>query len=368
MFGLNPWGFTSVLTAVVSCLFIIFLWKTATPSPVTRRFIVLLVIENLTLLTSSGGIELLFFEDLPLRTENLSGVLHHLGDVLILTLYPLFVAHALPLKGLKRLTTFTGRFTIYAVGFSCFALVLLDYLGIVELGFEPDLPIYLLMFAMFVTIFIISIVGVRTAKTKLAREKAIAFVCAFGIRDLIWATVYFVAFTGLIEKAPMFFTQLYVLATLIYIPIMAYGILKVQMLDIEIRLKKTIKNTFLAGAFVAFYYLISEGVNNLLSNSLGDLIGFVVSALLTLFLSPLHKWAEGFATRLADPDIDNADYAETRSLQVYSASIEDSLAYGEISKGQLVLLDRLRDSLGIPEATAIKLEQKLNFDRLAVAG
>ena len=292
--------------------------------------------------------------------------LHHLGDVLMLTLYPLFVAYALPLKILKPLTTLTGRIAIYAVGSTGYAALLLIHFGIIETDIEPDAPLYLLMVIMFVLIMIVSVIGVRTAKTKLAKEKAIAFVCAFGVRDLAWAAVYFAAFTGFIQKAEMFFTQMYVFGTLIYIPIMAYGILKVQMLDIEIRLKSTIKNTTLAAAFIAFFYLFSEGANTLISDQLGGVVGFVASALLTIFLTPLHSWADRFSSKLADPDIDKADYAESRSLQIYSASVEETLAYGEVSGGQIALLDRLKDSLGISDDEATKLEMNLDFNRLAI--
>jgi hypothetical protein len=366
LFGLNLWGFTSILTAIVSCLFAFFLWKMASPSQVTKRFTVLLLIENVAVLTSSGGIDLLLGKDVFSETTNNMSLLHNLADVLMLTLYPLFVAYALPIKTLKPLTTVTGRIVIYSVGFIAYASLLLLEFGPIDSNIDPGLPIYILMVIMFLLIIGFSVIGVTTANTKLAKEKALAFVFAFGIRDFAWATVFLAAATGWIKSNEMFFTQLYVIGTLIYIPIMTYGILKVQMLDIEIRLKTTIKNTALAGIFVGLFYVISEGSNELLSNQLGGLIGFAASALLTLFLTPLHRWAERFSSKLVDADIDDADYADSRSLQIYSASVEETMAYGDINKGQMVLLDRLKETLKIPEEVAIKLELDLNFDRLAV--
>ena len=41
VFELNPWGFTSLLTAVVSVLFVYFLWRIVSPSPLIKRFTVL---------------------------------------------------------------------------------------------------------------------------------------------------------------------------------------------------------------------------------------------------------------------------------------------------------------------------------------
>ena len=89
---LNPWGFTSIAAAMVSLIFAYFLWKTAIPTPVTRRFIVLLLIEIVTVLTSGGGIPLLVNYNTSLETTMVIELIHHLGDFLMLVLYPIFVA------------------------------------------------------------------------------------------------------------------------------------------------------------------------------------------------------------------------------------------------------------------------------------
>ncbi|MGA9573208.1 MAG: hypothetical protein WBS20_04585 [Lysobacterales bacterium] len=49
------------------------------------------------------------------------------------------------------------------------------------------------------------------------------------------SSVYFAAATGWIEGGATVFDQIHVGSTLLYISIVAYGILKVQLLDIEIR-------------------------------------------------------------------------------------------------------------------------------------
>ena len=98
------------------------------------------------------------------------------------------------------------------------------------------------------------------------------------------------------------------------------------------------------------------------------LIGFAASALLTVFLTPLHHWAERFSSKLVSADTDDADYPASRSLQIYSAAVEEALAYGEISKGHIGLLDRLKDSLQVSQDNATRLELELGFNRVAVAG
>ncbi len=363
---LNPWGFTSVAAAIVSLLFAYFLWRTAAPTPVTRRFIVLLLIETVTVLTSFPGLPLLLNFNPSQDTGSVFETIHYVGDFLMLILYPIFVAYALPIKFLKPLTTLAGRYTLYTIGLVSLVLFMLVHFMIIESDIELDMLLYPAMVIMFVVIFVISLAGVKLAKTKLGKEKALAFVCAFGFRDLAWATVYLAATTGLVEKVPMLIYQLYVGPTLIYIPIMAYGILKLQMLDIEIRLKSTVKNSVLAGIFVALFYLISEGANTILSDQLGGLIGFAASALLTLFLTPLHRWADHFSSKLVSADIDDDDYPASRSLQIYSAAVEETMAYGEITRGHISLLNRLKDSLNVSQDDATRLELNLNFRRASV--
>jgi len=367
VFDLNPWGLTSVLTALEACLFAFFLWRTAVPTPVTRRFTVLLLVEVVTVLTSAAGIMLLLNVQISERSHPALNFLHHLGDVLMLVLYPLFVAHALSVKILKGITSVPGRITLYAIGTLLYAWVVLQETGIMTSSIEPDMALYSAMCIMFVLIFIVSLVGLKTANSKLAREKARAFVLAFGIRDLAWASLYLAAATGWIEGREAVFNQIYAGSTLLYIPIVAYGILKVQLLDIEIRLQSTIRNTVLAGAFIAVFYVISEGANNFISNQLGEIIGFLVCAVLAIFLAPLHRWANRFAERLVSADTDSPDYAANRGLEIYSAAVEEALAYGEINPGQIALLDRLRQSLHVSDNDARKVEMDLQFNRTAVA-
>ena len=367
---INLWGLISVLTALEAFLFAFFLWKTAVPTPVTRRFSFLLLVEVVTLLTSGSGIPLLFDYQLSAQTNTMMDVLHHLGDILMLVLYPIFVAHALPLPLLKRVTGVPGRIALWSVGLLLLVWVALDHTKIFVSSFDPDMVLYLVMCIMFLLIFIVSLFGLKTASSRLAREKMRAFVLAFGIRDIAWASVYLAAATGWInsEGREAVINLLYAGSTALYIPIVAYGILKVQLLDIEIRLQSTVRNTVLASAFIAVFYLISESANNFISNQLGDILGFVVCAVLAIFLAPLHRWADRFARKLVRVDNEIPGYADDRRMQIYNSAVEEALAYGQVNRGQLALLDRLKDSLNISAGDARRIELELQFDRDAVPG
>jgi hypothetical protein len=314
--------------------------------------------------------------NVSLQAQLVLNIIHHIGDFLMLVLYPIFVAYAVPVKFLKPLTTTKGRYALYGVGLVSFIAFMLMHFPIYREGFaydpmdavQIDMLLYLAMVIMFVLMFIVSLAGVKVARTKLAREKAVAFVCAFGFRDLAWASVYLLAATGWYQYVPVLTDQLYVGSTLLYVPIMVYGILKLQMLDIEIRLKSTIKNSILAGMFAVMFFVVFEGANALVSERFSGMIGFAVSGLLTWLLTPLHRWAEKISSKFVGGDVSSADYASSRSLQIYSAAVEETMAFGDVTKGHVALLDRLRDSLQVSADDAARLEKELQFDRAVVAG
>ncbi|MDP6536012.1 MAG: hypothetical protein QGG02_06735 [Gammaproteobacteria bacterium] len=159
---------------------------------------------------------------------------------------------------------------------------------------------------------------------------------------------------------------LYAGSTLIYIPLVTYGALKLQLFDVDIRLKTTIRRSTLAAMFVALFFLVSEGANYFLSSMLGDVLGIVVAALLVFFLAPLSRWAEWVSTSLLSKNMQTSEYESYRKFQMYSTAVEETLALGEIGPSQEALLARLRESLNISNEDALKLREELGSPMSAV--
>lgn len=67
---------------------------------------------------------------------------------------------------------------------------------------------------------------------------------------------------------PPFYYIIYTLGTLFAVPLIAYGILRTQLFDIDLRIRWTIKQSTVASAFVAMFYVVSEGADRLLSSEL----------------------------------------------------------------------------------------------------
>jgi len=89
---------------------------------------------------------------------------------------------------------------------------------------------------------------------------------------------------------------LYGVGTLFAVPLIAYGILRTHLFDIDLRIRWTIKQSTLAAAVVAIVYLLSEGASRLLSAELGNLAGLLAAALVVFFLAPLQRFAERVAS------------------------------------------------------------------------
>jgi hypothetical protein len=223
--------------------------------------------------------------------------------------------------------------------------------------------LYVSLSGLFAFAFIASIDAWRKA-TGIARSRAGVFAMAFGIRDVLWGIVYAGATWALWSgtylvvdpDATGYVYVLYALGTLLAVPFIAYGILKTQLFDIDLRIRWTLKQSTVAAAFVAVFYLVTEGADRLLESELGSWIGLFASALLIFFLAPLQRFAERVAV-VAMPNTENTrEYAAYRKLQVYEAALAEALP-GGISDKERTLLNHLRDSLGIAPADALALER-----------
>ena len=83
------------------------------------------------------------------------------------------------------------------------------------------------------------------------------------------------------------------------------------------------------------------------------------AAVVIFFLAPLQRFAERVASS-AMPNTENTpEYATFRKMQVYETAVDEARHGGGISAKERVLLNRLRESLGISEHDAAAIEREL---------
>lgn len=354
------------LVAIAACWGLAFtLYRVGTASSAARKLAVLLLVEGVVLVTAGFpeftlGLGSEFVELHP-TLYSFSGLVHHLSDVVMLALYPPFLALALDTK-LTR--PFLDRQARIVLALGSATLVLLVLMSGSRTGYTV---LYSVVTLLFVYALVASIHAWRTAERGIARERAGIFALAFGLRDLGWGLSYSIA-AWMMWTHPDPYAMpaiawlgklVYALGTLLAIPLIAYGILRTKLFDIDLRIRWTIKQSTVAAVFIAVFYVVSEGADRMLSSELGNVLGLLASALVVFFLVPLQRFAERVAGA-AMPNTENTpEYAMFRKMQVYEEALTEALPDGNISERERELLNRLRDSLGISESDAGAIESEL---------
>ena len=361
------------LVAVTACwAFAIVLYRVSTTGSVARKLAILLVVEGFVLV-SAGFPEMTFdmpdsfFEQRPMLMLCIS-LVHHMGDAAMIALYPPFLALALNTNITRPFADKPVRIGL-AIGSALLGLaVVITSSRIITTLFYASVTL------LFVYALVASIHAWRTAKSGIVRERAGIFALAFGFRDLCWSLSYAIAAWQMwtepdwteVLNTLLLGKFVYALGTLVAVPIIAYGILRAQLFDIDLRIRWTIKQSTLAGIFVALMFLISEGASTFLSAELGNVAGLLAAAVVMFFLAPLQRFAERVASA-AMPNTNNTpEYVSYRKMKVYEAALIEAQQEGGISDKERSLLNRLRDSLEISPADAEMLEREMLADSQAL--
>jgi hypothetical protein len=363
MFTVNAQGILG-LTAVLMCWALaVVLFRVGMPGSVARKLAVLLLLEGWTLGTSDVAN---YFLVSPEYTWNqhpllmkLSMMAHFGGDCAMLTLYPPFLAAALQTRLTRPFLDKRVRF-----GLAGYALVLF----ILTMSTPPQFGIALLYLSMTVLFGFALVAAVQAwyVATGAARSRALIFVLAFGFRDICWGIIYTMGLwelwsgqvTALTTGSANFWYILYVLGTLVAVPLIAYGILRTQLFDIDLRIRWTIKQSTFAVSVVAIVFTLSEGVEWLVSSELGDAWGLAAAAIVLFFVKPLQGFAERVVSVLMPNTQNTPEYKVSRKRQVYESAVAEAHLDGGISHKERSLLILLRDSLGISESDAEAIENE----------
>lgn len=361
------------LVAIAACWGLaVILYRIRTTGNAARLLSILLVVEGIVLATAgfpefASGLPVDFWKSFygsNSALRMLQTLAHHLGDAAMIALYPTFLAFALNTKLTRPFTKRPVRFGLAAGAVAFGLLVAIGQSRIVVTLF------YVTVTLLFIYALIASLHAWRTAKRGMDRQRAGIFALAFGARDLGWCMSYAIAaWTMWTISEPFVMTDLrwlgklvYALGTLLAVPLIAYGILRAHLFDIDLKIRWTIKQSTLATIVVTLIFLISEGVDRFLSAELGSLVGLLAAAVVVFFLTPLQRFAESVANA-AMPNTENTpEYIAYRKMQVYEAAVAEALPDGNISDRERMLLNTLRDSLGISAADANALERELISD------
>lgn len=366
MFQFEIRGALAVIAIAMCFALAVVLYRTGARGTMARRLSLLLVIEGFTLATSSALWYFLvdpdaFFAQFPWFRPYLQSPLHSVGDCGMLVLYPPFLAAALKIPMTRPFARRQVQLGLLALGVVLFPLA----------EFAPEkiggTALYMSLALLFGFALVAAISAWRSATSQIERSRARIFVLAFGFRDLCWGFIYIYAMTNFwigfdptpsAEKQNLLYFA-YVLGTLVAVPMIAYGILKTQLFDIDLKIRWTIKQSTLAAVIIAFVYIISEAASEFLSAELGKIAGILAAAVVVVFLAPLQRFADKVASAAMPGTKNTPEYIAFRKMQVYESAVSEALAEGGISHKERTLLNHLRESLGISAEDAQAIESEL---------
>lgn len=190
-----------------------------------------------------------------------------------------------------------------------------------------------------------------------ARVRARWFAMAFGIRDVVTA-ILFLSYPVL-RPLPFWgdfaYNQVNGLANLAYVCLLAYGVLRVQLFDIDLRLKIAFRRGTV-GSIIGLAFFIGSEVLEAVIPVRGTILGLLAAGVIVLLLRPIQRFAERLAGR-AMPHVESTpDYLDRQKRQVYRAALEGALEDGEVTDRERAILGRLAEQLGLPRDVTSRLE------------
>lgn len=212
----------------------------------------------------------------------------------------------------------------------------------------------------------------QSAPGSWARRQARAFAIAFGVHDigLFFALVlpgHFVPPPPSGHASDLFVILGSSCTSVIFVVLLAYGILKVQLFDIDLRIKRGIRGSTIAAIFVAVFLVVEQFVQNYFNAQFGLLFGAVAAGLMLFGIDHIRHFARKLANGAMPAVSATPEYMVYRKLEVYRAAYEGLYADAIVSEKERATLDRLRLKLGIQLGDAQAIEDEVRAEMEAKA-
>lgn len=366
---LNWWGTLAILVVPVTLGFAWLVYQAGPRRPLNRWLAVLIYTEGMLVVTCDDGIALFLTGSSHVyAVAQIHAILH----IALPFLYLIFIGRALdtplvrPLRhpfSVPILLTVMGALQIVRFAYPTWFVPGLAHPWFAPWGFIPGPGFVLaLQFSALVSGYglVVAIDAWRRARETTAGNRAKAYAVAFMFRDLYWIILLLIILPHTNPYESVFwgivFTQSMPLLTIAFVGILGYGILKTQMLGIDLGVKWTLRRSTLILLLAAAFFLVKEGLEAVLPIE-GVIPSIIGAAAISLLLLPAWRFAGYFTDRVMPEVRDTQDYWAGRRVEVYRQMVSDCYLDGRVGERERVLLARLQERLGITAGEANVIEQ-----------
>lgn len=141
--------------------------------------------------------------------------------------------------------------------------------------------------------------------------------------------------------------------------LLAYAIVRHQLFDIDLKIKWGISRGTLAAIFIATFFVVSELVSGLLSQTIGIVSGVLITGVLVFALSPLQRIADRLADSAMPHVRDTEAYRRKRAGEIYRAAVGSALEDGVVTEKERDVLATLAQELGLGPKDCREIERSL---------
>jgi hypothetical protein len=353
--------------AFVAWGFALYVFVMAPPTRGARFLVAMLVIDGLAVISSYDNpiyLDAFFIDSLGLMPLPWWRI-HQASDWALVAVYLPFLGMML---NSPLVTALKHPIVCRAIMYGGIAIALSMFVLSYDSRELFRVPFYIVICVVLAWGFAAAVHSWYIATSEAKRERARAFTLAFGVRDVLWTFTFALNaahYYGYISEGipgdpgtlrfvvPFF----YELAVIAYVPLVAYGVLRVQLFDVDLRIKRTLRRSTVAAAFVATFFIVSELAGGYLSDQLGNVLGIICTGALIFFLDPIQRAADRLSNAAMPNTHETPEYESYRKLQVYESAVQAALEDGHISRRQRRVLDSMIESMGIDTKVAERFEE-----------
>lgn len=193
----------------------------------------------------------------------------------------------------------------------------------------------------------------------LARRRAGWYATAFGFVD-VTVLLFIVVVVAPLPLATLVLlnTSLSIVLAIFGPALTSYAVLRWQLFDVELRIKRGLSRSVMAALFLAAFFVAAAVAEQYFQQRFGLLAGGLAVGLLLFALRPLERAADRLADAAMPRVQDTSEYRTVRKREVYRAAVEGALADGHISDKERDVLARVAEKLALTPSEMLQIERE----------